>query len=74
MLLMSSDAVFDGASPPYTPTHPTSPLTQHGRIKVVAEACVTSALPSSSAILRVPVAYGRVSSLDESPVTSVIPR
>ncbi len=91
MLLMSSDAVFDGSSPPYAPSHACNPLTPHGRTKVVAETCVRSctglsyvpqALPAvffcnnlnRYVILRVPVMWGRVLSLEESPVTSVIPR
>ena len=81
MLLMSSDAVFDGSQPPYTPghpllnrkplllfplpltytaEHPTSPVTPHGKLKVQAEAQVTSALHGAATILRVPVLYGRV--------------
>ncbi len=74
MLLMSSDAVFDGYSPPDTPSHACNPLTPHGRTKVVAETCVMSATALSYVILRVPVMWGRVLSLEESPVTSVIPR
>ena len=74
MLLMSSDAVFDGSCPPYTPSHECNPLTPHGRTKVVAETCVRSAAGLSYVVLRVPVMWGRVLSLEESPVTSVIPR
>lgn len=69
---VSSDYVFDGSSPPYAPSDPIHPINAYGQSKADGEIALRSLIPTQSAILRVPVLYGNVASLDESSVTSVI--
>ena len=68
LVYISSDYVFDGTMPPYTPASPTHPINAYGQSKLDGEFAVQAA-GRDHAILRVPLLYGEVESLDESPVT-----
>jgi S-adenosylmethionine synthetase len=69
-IYISTDYVFDGTSPPYRPEDTPRPLNLYGKSKLAGEEVVRELL-HDHCILRVPVLYGEVQSLDESPVTLV---
>ncbi len=89
LLLISTDYVFDGTSPPYFPDSPVNPLNEYGRMKLEAERVAESALREArclesgttikratdahpaGAVLRIPILYGPVESLEESSVTEI---
>ncbi|KAG6888103.1 hypothetical protein C0995_010668 [Termitomyces sp. Mi166 len=52
------DYVFDGTSPPYTPSSPTNPLQSYGQSKRDGELAVLAVNGASAIVLRVPVLYG----------------
>ena len=68
LIYISSDYVFDGTTPPYSPSSPTHPINSYGQSKLDGEHAV-QASGCDAAILRVPILYGEVEALDESPVT-----
>jgi len=68
LIYISSDYVFDGTTPPYTPASPTHPINSYGQSKLDGEHAVLAS-GCDAAILRVPILYGEVEALDESPVT-----
>ena len=75
---LSTDYVFDGSSPPYAIDAPTAPLNAYGRMKLAGEQAVRAAYAAHSAlgeqacaIVRIPILYGRVETLAESPVTEL---
>ena len=68
LIYISSDDVVDGTPPPYTPASPTHPINAYGQSKLEGERAVLAA-GGGAAILRVPILYGEVETLDESPVT-----
>jgi nucleoside-diphosphate-sugar epimerase len=68
VIYISSDYVFDGAHPPYRPGDATHPLNAYGQSKLDGEHAVLQA-GCDAAVLRVPLLYGDVERLDESPVT-----
>jgi dTDP-4-dehydrorhamnose reductase len=68
VIYISSDYVFDGTQPPYTPASPTCPINAYGLSKLDGEHAVQAA-GGGAAILRVPILYGEVEELGESPVT-----
>ncbi len=69
---MSSDYAFDGTNPPYVPESPTHPINGYGVSKVEGEVVVRDAVADRAAILRVPILWGDVETLDESSVTTVV--
>lgn len=69
VVYLSTDYVFDGSSPPYRPDATPNPLNFYGKSKLEGEHVVRT-IPANC-VLRVPVLYGRVESLDESPVTMI---
>ena len=69
LLYISTDYVFDGREPPYSPQAPTNPLNAYGVSKRDGELAVQSY--QHSAVLRVPVLYGAVETLAESAVTTL---
>ncbi|MBD3418738.1 MAG: sugar nucleotide-binding protein [Chitinivibrionales bacterium] len=73
MLYLSTDYVFDGVNPPYAPGDAPHPLNVYGKSKLEGEENVKDLAPESL-ILRVPVLYGHVETLDESPVTKLARR
>jgi S-adenosylmethionine synthetase len=71
LLHISSDYVFDGTKPPYKPNDEPNLLNEYGKSKLAAEQAVVQNYPSAL-ILRLPVLYGNVESLDESSVTVLL--
>ena len=72
LVYISTDYVFDGTTPPYTPESPTHAINAYGVSKLDGEVVVRAAAEGRSAILRVPILYGDVENLQESSVTTVI--
>jgi S-adenosylmethionine synthetase len=70
LVLISTDYVFDGVTPPYGTAAPTNPLNLYGRSKRDGELAVW-AETSDACVLRVPVLYGDVETLGESVVTDL---
>ena len=70
MIYISTDYVFDGSCAPYRPSDATHPLNAYGQSKLDGERAVLDS-GCASAILRVPILYGEVETLSESPVTVV---
>ncbi len=70
ILYMSTDYVFDGTAPPYSPEAPTNPLNLYGKSKRGGEEAVWKET-SDAAVLRVPILYGEVETLEESPITLI---
>lgn len=68
LIYISSDYVFDGTQPPYTPESPTRPVNAYGQSKLDGERVIRAA-GGDTALLRVPILYGEVEELGESPVT-----
>lgn len=68
LIYISSDYVFDGTRPPYTPDAPTCPINTYGQSKLDGEHAIRDA-GAMAAFLRVPILYGSVESLAESSVT-----
>lgn len=72
LLYISTDYVFDGRNPPYSPDSPVNPLNEYGRQKLEGERRIMAILPEGRyAILRLPILYGRVERLGESAVTEL---
>lgn len=57
MVFTSTDLVFDGKQPPYSPADVTSPVSTYGRHKVEAERVIQQVYPEAT-IARLPVMYG----------------
>ncbi|KAH8829045.1 hypothetical protein DL96DRAFT_1708212 [Flagelloscypha sp. PMI_526] len=58
LVFISTDYVFDGTSPPYTPSAKTNPLNLYGQTKRDGEEAVLAADAPKVVVLRVPVLYG----------------
>ncbi len=69
VIYISTDYVFDGTSPPYRPDAAPNPLNRYGESKLAGEEVIRGA--AGHCVLRVPVLFGPVESLEESPVTSI---
>ena len=69
LIYMSSDYVFDGRNPPYSPDSPTNPPNTYGQSKKDGETAVLK--HAGTVVLRVPILYGQVEQLGESSVTAV---
>jgi len=70
MIHISTDYVFDGTNPPYHPDSKPNPLNAYGKSKLQSEKVLPEIL-KDFCILRVPILYGPIESLDESPVTVI---
>jgi dTDP-4-dehydrorhamnose reductase len=70
VLSISTDYVFDGASPPYFPDDAPAPLNAYGRSKLEGERALLAA-DSASCVLRLPLLYGPCVDWSESAVTSL---
>src|SRR5262249_27545047 len=71
VLFLSTDYVFDGTDPPYSPTDAPHPLNFYGQTKLEGEQSLRKHLMDAG-VLRVGVLYGQVETPDESAVTSVL--
>ncbi|PPQ73920.1 hypothetical protein CVT26_006546 [Gymnopilus dilepis] len=58
LVYISTDYVFDGTSPPYTPSSLTNPLQFYGKSKRDGEIAVLGVDGAKVVVLRVPVLYG----------------
>ncbi|KAJ7778285.1 hypothetical protein B0H16DRAFT_1502907 [Mycena metata] len=58
LVYISTDYVFDGTSPPYTPSAKTNPLQLYGQSKLDGELNILAIEGATVIILRVPVLYG----------------
>lgn len=70
ILYMSTNYVFDGKNPPYSPESPTNPLNDYGRMKLAGEKKVAEAC-EKAIILRIPILYGKIEYFGESAVTII---
>lgn len=70
MVHISSDYVFDGRQPPYSPQAQPNPLQAYGQMKLESEISLLGA-DESAFILRVPVLYGDTDDEAESAVTAL---
>ena len=68
LIYISTDYVFDGTTPPYAPQSATHPINAYGQSKLDGEKAVLAS-GCDAAVLRVPILYGEVENLAESPVT-----
>ena len=71
LVYISTDYVFDGTTPPYATDSPPNPINSYGKSKREGEIAVLSTC-HEYVILRVPILYGDVESLDESAVITVV--
>lgn len=58
LLYISSNAVFDGESPPYDETRRPNPINEYGEIKLECERLIEKTLESSACIVRPILMYG----------------
>jgi len=58
LIYISTDYVFDGRNPPYTPGSEGNPLQEYGVTKFAGEKAVLSVKGAKAVVLRVPVLYG----------------
>jgi S-adenosylmethionine synthetase len=71
LIHISTDYVFDGLKPPYTPESPTNPLQNYGISKLISEQRVRRHT-NNHTIIRVPVLYSEhLKNLSESAVTVI---
>ncbi|MDF7801673.1 SDR family oxidoreductase [Pontiellaceae bacterium B1224] len=71
LVYISTDYVFDGTNPPYTVDAACNPLNFYGQTKRAGEEAVLQA-SEQHVVLRVPILYGDVETLEESPVTTLL--
>ncbi|KAJ4473074.1 hypothetical protein J3R30DRAFT_3659398 [Lentinula aciculospora] len=72
LVYISTDYVFDGTSPPYTPSAKTNPLQLYGRTKRDGEEAVLSIDGAKVIVLRVPVLYGPAPKNSDSAVNILL--
>ncbi|MFM0050346.1 dTDP-4-dehydrorhamnose reductase family protein [Caballeronia grimmiae] len=72
VLWISTDYVFDGTSPPYSPDDAPAPLNAYGQSKLDGENALLGC-DSRACVLRLPLLYGPVVDWSESAVTSLTP-
>jgi len=72
VLSISTDYVFDGTSPPYSPDDAPGPLNAYGQSKLDGENALLACDPHAC-VLRLPLLYGPVVDWSESAVTSLTP-
>ena len=71
LLYISTDYVFDGTAPQYSEDAVTNPVNFYGESKLQGEQIVLATDPGF-AVLRLPILYGDVESLEESAVTVLL--
>ena len=71
LIYISTDYVFAGDHPPYFPDNKPQPLNKYGETKLAGEEAVLAVDPNFI-VLRIPVLYGGVTTLNESAVTVLL--
>lgn len=71
LFYISTDYVFDGTHPPYSPSDTPNPLNLYGKTKYEGELAVSQEDPHAI-ILRVPVLYGKTIRSNESAINDLI--
>ncbi|TFK92338.1 NAD(P)-binding protein [Polyporus arcularius HHB13444] len=72
LVYISTDYVFDGTSPPYTPSAATNPVNLYGQTKRDGELAVLGVPGAKSIVLRVPVLYGPAPKNSDSAVNILL--
>ncbi|KAN0131652.1 hypothetical protein V8E53_010494 [Lactarius tabidus] len=72
LVLISTDYVFDGTSPPYAPSAQTNPLNLYATSKRDAELAALDVRDARVAVLRVPILYGPAPSNADSAVNILL--
>ena len=70
MIYLSTNYVFDGTSPPYSPQDLTNPLNLYGQSKLDGESAVRAEI-DQFCIIRLPALYGQVEFLGETSITQI---
>lgn len=70
LVYISTDYVFDGTNPPYAVDDACHPLNFYGQTKRAGEEAVLAA-SDQHVVLRVPILYGEIETLEESPITAL---
>lgn len=70
LVVISTDYVFDGTSPPYTADSAANPLSLYGQQKLEGEQVALRACPGAM-VLRVPLMFGPIERTKESAVTAL---
>lgn len=71
LLYISTDYVFDGTQPKYTEQAATNPVNFYGESKLLGENIIAE-VAAQFAVLRLPILYGEVQTLEESAVTVLL--
>ena len=71
LLYISTDYVFDGTQPKYTEKAATNPVNFYGESKLLGEKIIAE-VAAQFAVLRLPILYGEVQTLEESAVTVLL--
>ena len=71
LVYLSTDYVFDGSNPPYAVDDACTPVNVYGQTKRDGEEAVLQA-SAKHCVLRVPILYGEVETLEESAVTALL--
>jgi len=72
LIYISTDYVFDGTSPPYTPSSVTNPIQLYGQTKRDGEVAVLGVDGAKAVVLRVPVLYGPAPKNSDSAVNILL--
>jgi len=70
VIYISTDYIFDGTNPPYRPTSRPNPLNHYGKSKLAGENILWN-VTKNACVLRIPVLYGQVETLEESAITTI---
>lgn len=70
LIYISTDYVFDGTTPPYSTSSPTNPTNKYGLSKLEGENKIKEI--EGNIVLRIPVLYGAINSLQESALTCLL--
>ncbi|EJD42539.1 NAD(P)-binding protein [Auricularia subglabra TFB-10046 SS5] len=72
LVYISTDYVFDGTNPPYSPSSPTNPLQLYGKTKLEGELAVLAVPGAQNIILRIPVLYGPAPNNSDSAINILL--